>query len=158
MRVIKSGIHGYGCVTTRRFKAGDVVSDVDGVLRHEDEDYDDTYSLYVDGTHYYDMVDQNRWINHSCDPNCEVQTDIDKRGNGWAKIVAVRDIKAGEELHYDYAFPAELAEKCNCGADACRGWIVDPDEQDKLKKRLARQKSRKKSATTTAPARPESRP
>ena len=40
-----------------------------------------------------------RWINHSCEPNCEAQEG--KHGKR-VYIVAVRDIARGEELSYDY--------------------------------------------------------
>ena len=142
LRVILSGIHGYGVIATRPFAKGEVVADnIDGVLRHEDEDYDDTYSLYCDGTYYYDMVDQIRWVNHSCDPNCEVECDIDENGNGWARLTAIRNIVSGEELSYDYAFPSELAEPCACGTKKCRGWIVDKNEIHKMDKQIHKQKT-----------------
>ena len=41
--------------------------------------------------------------------------------------VAVRDIPVGDEITYDYAFVAEVAEPCHCGAASCRGVIVDDD-------------------------------
>jgi hypothetical protein len=41
--------------------------------------------------------------------------------------VAIRDIPAGEEITYDYAFVADVAEPCHCGASSCRGVIVDDD-------------------------------
>lgn len=40
-----------------------------------------------------------RYINHSCRPNCEAETDEDA---GKINVYAKRNIKAGEELHYDY--------------------------------------------------------
>ncbi len=68
-----------------------------------------------------------RWINHSCDPNCDAVVD-DQRI--W--IEAIRDIAPGEELAYDYAY--ELPERhtpaakkmypCSCGARKCRGTIL----------------------------------
>ena len=68
-----------------------------------------------------------RWINHSCDPNCDAVIE-DKRL--W--IEAIRDIEPGEELAYDYAY--ELAGRhtpaakrqypCHCGAARCRGTIL----------------------------------
>jgi SET domain-containing protein len=68
-----------------------------------------------------------RWINHSCQPNCDAVIE-DKRI--W--IEAIRDIEAGEELAYDYAY--ELEERhtpaakrrfpCNCGSAACRGTLL----------------------------------
>jgi SET domain-containing protein len=74
-------------------------------------------------------VDGNdaRFINHSCDPNCDAVID---GGRIW--IEALRDIEVGEELAYDYAY--ELKERhtptrklqypCNCGAATCRGTIL----------------------------------
>jgi SET domain-containing protein len=68
-----------------------------------------------------------RWINHSCDPNCDAVVD-----GGRIFIEAIRDIRVGEELTYDYAY--ELEERhtpaakrrfpCHCGAARCRGTIL----------------------------------
>jgi SET domain-containing protein len=68
-----------------------------------------------------------RWINHSCDPNCDAVIDD---GRVW--IESVRDIAAGEELTYDYNFILEerhtpAAKKrypCACGAESCRGTML----------------------------------
>jgi uncharacterized protein len=74
-------------------------------------------------------VDGNdaRWINHSCDPNCDAVIDD---GRIW--IETVRDITPGEELAYDYAFTlterhspaAKLRYPCHCGAASCRGTML----------------------------------
>jgi hypothetical protein len=55
--------------------------------------------------------------------------------------VAKRDIPVGEEITYDYAFAAEVAEPCACGAGTCRGLIVDdaPEELAKLPAHLRTQ-------------------
>lgn len=78
-----------------------------------------------------------QYINHSCEPNCEAINYDDEEI--W--IEAMRDIKAGEELSYDYGFE-EPDERfpCLCGSKNCRGWIVvegykfKPGEKEKLKK------------------------
>src|SRR5262245_37621185 len=101
LRVVASGIHGYGVIAVRDFAAGELVAEVDGVLWNaEEEDRDDRYSLWLGGDWLYDMVDQTRWINHSCEPNCEVEGDVEDGGAGgaWARIVALRAIRAGEEI------------------------------------------------------------
>ncbi len=56
-----------------------------------------------------------RLINHSCEPNCGIKDLF--------KIVAMRDIKNGEEITWDY----EMTErnswwkmKCKCGEKNCR--------------------------------------
>jgi SET domain-containing protein len=134
LRVVNSGIHGYGVIAERDFAPGEVVAAVDGLpWNAELEDRDDRYSLWLDDEWYFDMLDQTRWINHSCAPNCEIEGDIRPDGsNPWAHVVALRPIRAGEEITYDYGFSAELAEPCSCGAPTCRRWIVDEDELPRL--------------------------
>lgn len=85
-----------------------------------------------------------RFINHHCDPNCETVIE-----NSRVFIDAIRDIKPGEELGYDYQLtwestddPAELAlYACRCGARKCRGTMLDREPVDKKK---AEKKSSKK--------------
>jgi SET domain-containing protein len=70
-----------------------------------------------------------RFINHSCDPNCEIYTFNDR-----AFVYATRDIARGEELTYDYQLrrASRVARKktdassyaCSCGADNCRGTML----------------------------------
>jgi uncharacterized protein len=128
LRVVRSSIDGYGVVATRAFAAGELIAEVDGVAWRDGDGVDDRYSLFIDEGLYFDMVDQTRWINHSCDPNAEVDTGVTEEGAVWARIVARRPIPAGEEICYDYAFPAHLAEPCRCGSPRCRGLIIDGDE------------------------------
>ncbi len=133
LRVVRSGIHGYGVVATRSFAPGEVIAEVDGVLWSGAEDRDDRYSLWLDDDWYFDMVDQTRWINHSCDPNAEIEAELDEvAGRAHARIVAIRPIASGDEITYDYGFTAEVAEPCACGARGCRGFIVDEDELPRL--------------------------
>ena len=69
----------------------------------------------IDGNVKYNTA---RFINHSCDPNCE--TDV-IRGHIW--VIALRDIKKGEELAYNYNYEYEDYEdhKCRCGSNRCVG-------------------------------------
>jgi uncharacterized protein len=68
-----------------------------------------------------------RWINHSCNPNCEAIEEDDR-----IFIYAIRDIQAGEELLYDYRLEideaiTEASKKkfaCLCGASNCRGTML----------------------------------
>jgi hypothetical protein len=126
LKVVRSPVQGYGVVATRRWKRGSVIANVEGVLWRAGEQRDDTYSLILEEGVFFDMVDQTRWVNHSCEPNVVVEAGVSRQGNGWAQLQALRDIEPGDELFYDYALPTELAEKCFCGAKACRGWIIDP--------------------------------
>ncbi|MEM7383949.1 MAG: SET domain-containing protein-lysine N-methyltransferase, partial [Verrucomicrobiota bacterium] len=67
----------------------------------------------LDGNFPYNTA---RLINHTCDPNCEAQ-NLD--GEIW--IVALREIKKGEELGFDYGFDLESFEEhpCLCGSPKC---------------------------------------
>jgi uncharacterized protein len=59
-------------------------------------------------------------INHSCEPNCFRKT-ID--GVRWD--IALRDIRAGEELTHDYRIngSGDTVTQCNCGSERCSGTI-----------------------------------
>lgn len=65
-----------------------------------------------------------RFINHSCEPNCETECI---EGRVW--VVALRHIAAGEEFTYNYGY--DLADyhghPCHCGAPSCVGYIVAED-------------------------------
>ncbi|GFS70950.1 histone-lysine N-methyltransferase SETD2 [Nephila pilipes] len=66
----------------------------------------------------------SRFMNHSCDPNCETQKWT---VNGELRIgfFAKRDLKAGEELTFDYQFQryGREAQKCYCESELCTGYI-----------------------------------
>jgi len=76
------------------------------------------------------------FINHSCDPNCGMEDSV--------TVVAMRDIKKGEELGFDYGtvncgvIEAESDNfPCHCGSSSCRGFISSRDWQlPELQKRI----------------------
>ncbi len=115
------------------------------------------YIFILDGHHDLDgnfPWNDARLINHSCAPNCETEIDGDCRI--W--VTALRDIRMGEELFFDYNFDLESFEDhpCRCGAPECVGYIVGQDYWEKLKRRLARrekarQNAAKKPVTKKAP-------
>ena len=73
-----------------------------------------------------------RLINHSCDPNCEV---FGKGMKVW--VYAMKDIKKGEELSYDYGFSFDKDFKqfpCRCGAKNCVGFIIREGSRWRIKK------------------------
>jgi SET domain-containing protein len=84
-----------------------------------------------------------RFINHSCDPNCEAV--IEKKR---VFIEAIRDIPAGRELTYDYSltregkFDAETERRyaCRCGARNCRGTMLEPVKGRRKKSTSGRNK------------------
>lgn len=62
-----------------------------------------------------------RYVNHSCDPNCTVQYTTETL---W--IVALKPIRAGEELSCNYGYDAREYDRfpCRCGAAICCGYIL----------------------------------
>jgi len=84
----------------------------------------------IDGFVSYNTA---RFINHSCSPNCET---VILRGHIW--IIALRDIKKGEELSYNYGYRYDGSDEhiCYCRAHNCVGYILSDDHWPKLKKDL----------------------
>ncbi len=102
--------------------------------RYDDDSMDEhhTFLFSVSSRTVIDATrdgNESRFINHSCDPNCE--TEI-KRGRIY--IFALRDINLGEELAYDYGYERsgdetekeERQYRCLCGTKKCRGSIMEP--------------------------------
>lgn len=91
----------------------------------------------IDGNVPYNTA---KFINHSCEPNCEVVLI----GNEFW-VIALRDIKKGEELAYNYGYD-EIEEyedhPCNCGSSCCVGYILDEILWTKLKSLKKNKKSR----------------
>lgn len=74
-----------------------------------------------------------RLINHSCAPNCEAWIEGRR-----IFIHALRDIKEGEELTFDYGFDVDCYEDhpCRCGKPGCIGYIVSRSQWSELAERL----------------------
>ncbi len=81
-----------------------------------------------------------RYMNHSCDGNCEA---VNCEGEIW--ITAIKDIKKGDELVYDYGYDMEhfMDHPCRCGSDNCIGYIVREDQRKKVKKLLNSKKKKR---------------
>ncbi len=87
--------------------------------RHAELQIDD--DLFIGPKNEAELLDSMAYINHSCDPN------MGKRGDVIA--VAMRDIKAGEELVSDYAMICNNDNNfsCHCGSPECRKAISGKD-------------------------------
>lgn len=115
-----------------------------GVAQHDLSLSENTGSVYIfeiDDKHDIDgNFDWNiaRLANHSCSPNCEAQN-----ADGEIWLVALRDIKKGEELTFDYGYALEHWEDhpCRCGSENCVGYIVRKEDWSKLRKLLKRRKT-----------------
>ncbi|KAK3282877.1 hypothetical protein CYMTET_9413 [Cymbomonas tetramitiformis] len=79
----------------------------------------------------------SRFINSSCQPNCETQKWRDAATNETrVGIFAIKDIQAGEEVTYDYCFnhfggKGATSFECRCGAPDCRGTLDANPERNK---------------------------
>ena len=145
----KSPIHGNGVFAVAPIHKGERVIEYKG-RRRTHEQVDNDVGGDVDSGHTFlftlndDWVidasyegNDARWINHSCDPNCEAVIDENEDGDSRKDrvfIESVRDIAPGEELTYNYGIV--LAERhtprlkkiwaCLCGSPKCTGTMLQP--------------------------------
>jgi len=115
---------------------GELISDAEADRRYSRAHQHSPHTMLfsVDGGLVIDATRRGnaaRWINHSCQPNCEVDEQ-----NRRIFIKARRDIRPGEELTYDYNLQigerhtraAKRAHACSCGARRCRGTMLGEEE------------------------------
>lgn len=145
----KSGINNLGLFAGRDIKKGEKVIEYKGrKLTHkqveEDDRFDNSKAIYLFTLNERYVLDGDtktntaKYINHSCDPNCEV--DIIK-GKIW--IIAIKDIKKGDELSYDYGFGYDADFRqfpCKCGSKNCCGYIVRDDQRWRINRKYAKTK------------------
>lgn len=151
--VKNSRVHGRGVYAARKLKKGERVVEYRGErIKWKEADHrpasdpdDPNHTFFFslsDGKTVIDAAvggNNARWINHSCDPNCESEETDDGR----VFIEALRDIKRGEELNYDYGLISEerLTKKlkkeyeCLCGAENCRGTMLALKKKSKKGKK-----------------------
>jgi hypothetical protein len=143
LAVKRSGIHGRGVFATERIRKGERLIEYTGEVI-DSEEGDERYP-WIEGIPYHTFLfrirddhvidggvkgSAARWINHSCDPNCETIIDDDDRI--W--IESIRTIRPGEELTYDYHLitadrhTPEVKRRfpCYCGTKRCRGTMLVP--------------------------------
>ena len=169
-RLRRSRVHGSGLFATRRIPkdtqiieyVGEHISHEEADRRHADNAADDghTFLFTIDAKTVIDAGvggNLSRFINHSCDPSCEVIVD-----DGRPFVVSLRTIEAGEELAYDYNLtrspddPPETEQVfgCRCGAPTCRGTMLAPPKKAKVKVApKAKAKAKAKASGTKARAR-----
>ena len=138
----RSGIQGRGAFAVRPIPKGTRIIEYTGErITHAQADkrYDDeamgrhhTFLFIATQRTVVDARTQGseaKYINHACDPNCEAVID-----GGRIFIEAIKAIRTGQELTYDYSYGRDGTEtpaderryRCKCGSRKCRGSILEP--------------------------------
>jgi SET domain-containing protein len=142
IQVRRSGVHGKGVFAVAPIPKGEVLIEYKGeiidwpeALRrhpHDPSDPHHTFYFHIDEKHVIDAKhggNAARWINHSCEPNCEAD-EVDGR----IFIKSLRALKPGQELFYDYGliiddrYTPKLKKEyeCRCGSPKCRRTMLAP--------------------------------
>jgi hypothetical protein len=161
IQVRRSGVHGKGVFALQDLAEGETLIEYVGEViswdeaqdrhPHDPKDPNHTFYFHVNEDRVIDALhggNSSRWINHSCDPNCEADEENDR-----IFIKAIRNIKAGEELNYDYGliidepYTKKLKAEypCWCGSANCRGTLLSPKRRPATPKIPSQQKAKVKS-------------
>ncbi|HIJ10901.1 TPA: SET domain-containing protein [Candidatus Woesearchaeota archaeon] len=134
IEIKKSGRTGFGAYAKKGFKKGILILRIipGRIVHRKDAKHitpkSERWDNY-DADHFYFMGDPEYYINHSCDPNVYVKN---------MKIYAMKDIKKGQEIFFDYSINAVKFDypihntnfswkiKCKCNSDGCRK-VVEGD-------------------------------
>lgn len=121
LEVKKSKVDGVGIYTKEKIKKGEHIAFIKGrlvkkVIKNKKDAqsiplwYGITESLWIDP-----MNTIWRYFNHGCEPNTAII--------GTRKLIALRAIKEGEEILFDYSMTdgdVLWDMKCSCGSKKCR--------------------------------------
>tara|TARA_Y100001936_G_C15601864_1_gene422163 strand:+ start:72 stop:542 length:471 start_codon:yes stop_codon:yes gene_type:complete len=147
-KIKKSNIDNKGLCASKNIKAETRIIQYVGKLISKKETeknpkFDNEKAIYLFNVNKrYDLDGNFKWnvarlINHSCNPNCEVE------GKGlelW--ITSIKDIKKGEELTYDYGFSFDSDYKqfpCKCKSKNCVGYIVREGSRWRINKKFKKE-------------------
>jgi hypothetical protein len=161
IQVRRSGVHGKGVFALQDIAEGETLIEYVGEIiswdeaqdrhPHDPKDPNHTFYFHVNEDKVIDALhggNSSRWINHSCDPNCEADEENER-----VFIKALRNIQAGEELNYDYGliidepYTKKLKAEypCWCGAKNCRGTLLSPKDRADTPKIPGQKKAKSKS-------------
>ncbi len=161
IQVRRSGVHGKGVFALQDIAEGETLIEYVGEIiswdeaqdrhPHDPKDPNHTFYFHVNEDKVIDALhggNSSRWINHSCDPNCEADEENER-----IFIKALRNIHAGEELNYDYGliidepYTKKLKAEypCWCGAKNCRGTLLSPKDRADTPKIPGQKKAKSKS-------------
>ena len=135
-KVVSSGINGRGVFAIKPIKKDEVIAVWGGyIITQKDftelsrtcfKNIEDYATKVADGFYLVSCkkgtLEDDDFFNHSCEPNAGI--------NGHLLMVAMKDIKKGEEITYDYAMTDadfDYSFKCRCGVKNCRKVITTRD-------------------------------
>ena len=133
--VRQSKIHGRGLFATADIAKNEIVAVKGGhivdreTLRREITPLIGPVEIQIDDDLFIAPVTSDErelsmlYSNHSCEPNIGLRGEI--------TFVAMRQIRAGEELTHDWAMTDndDYSVKCNCRSANCRGTLTGKDWQ-----------------------------
>lgn len=146
VEVFNAGVKGWGLRAVEPLEPGRFIIEYVGEVIDADEMLrrGKRYGKDPKHVHHYLMALKNgavidatlkgnvsRFINHSCDPNCESQKwTVDRQLR--VGFFAIKPIAIGEEIVFDYQLEryGRKAQRCFCGAANCRGRIGDDSESE----------------------------
>jgi hypothetical protein len=127
---------GLGVFARRAIVADEIIGEITGKIIHK-VGYGSEYCIDLDPGRVLEPAEPFRYVNHSCDPNCEIfswDDAFDDITPDRVFLTSLRVTQPDEELTIDYAWEAEAAIPCGCGSANCRRWIVDEAELDRVLK------------------------
>lgn len=161
IQIRHSAIHGRGVVAARDISAGEKLIEYKGERiswqeadrRPPSDPNDPNHTFFFSLSDGKTVIDASvggntaRWINHSCNPNCEAEETDDGR----IFVRALRDIASGEELNYDYGLiidepltkKLKLAYECRCGNANCRGTMLNTTKKSSAVKKATKKTAKK---------------
>ena len=107
---------GQGVFAKQNITKGEVVHEGKPVMLVKERT---SHSFQIQFKAHVQLDKTSRTINHSCEPNTGVQYNI----YAGYEFVALRDIKKGEEITWDYETTEYISisvSKCLCGSPLCR--------------------------------------
>ena len=142
----KSSIHGFGGFAKRDIRSGTTLVEYLGekIDKAESARRCEQNNVFIFSLNDHCDIDGDvpwnpaRLLNHSCSPNAEAQFADDRI---W--LVAIRDIRAGAEITFNYGFDLENYRDypCDCGSPNCVGFIVAEEFFDHVRKQNGLEKS-----------------
>jgi palmitoyltransferase ZDHHC9/14/18 len=152
VEVMETEGRGYGVRAMRTFEPYQIIVEYAGEIITQSECERRMKQVYKKDKCYYLMSFDNkmiidatrgtiaRFVNHSCEPNCEMIKWTVGGEPRMALFAGSRGVMTGEELTYDYnfdPFSQKNIQECRCGTESCRGVLGPKPKKPVEEKSLA---------------------